>query len=139
MFFDAAEKLGIEVKYQPMRSNYLGCYTLNTNSIRLCADDAIVFYHELAHAVHATLVDLRVYNTAKAEVVAEFSALVLANIAGIEGFEQQGFQYIGHYAKTHEPKNVMREIFGNLNDVEAIVSKVLEVSDDAPVSESAAV
>lgn len=138
-FFDAAEKLGIEVKYQPMRSNYLGCYTINTNSIRLCADDAVVFYHELAHAVHATIVDLRVYDPAKAEVIAEFSALVMANIAGVKGYEQQGFDYISHYAKTHEPKNVMREIFGILNDVEAIVSKVLEVSDDAPASESAAV
>lgn len=138
-FYDVAAKIGIDVSYAPLRANYLGCYSLNTNSIRLCADDAVVYYHELAHAIHATIVNLKVYDNAKAEVVAEFSALVLANIAGVEGYEQQGFDYISHYAKTHEPKSVMREIFSVLNDVEAIVNKVLEVSGDAPASEPAAV
>ena len=138
-FYDVAAKLGIDVSYAPLRANYLGKYSLRTNSIQLCADDAVVYYHELAHAIHATIVNLEVYDTAKAEVVAEFSALVLANIANITGFEQQCFDYIAHYAKNHKPANVMKEIFSVLNDVEAIVNKVLEVSEDAPASESAAV
>lgn len=137
-FYDVAAKLGIDVSYAPLRANYLGKYSLRTNSIQLCADDAVVYYHELAHAIHATIVDLRVYDTAKAEVVAEFSALVMANIAHVTGFEQQGFDYIAHYAKTHKPANVMKEIFSVLNDVEAIVNKVLEVSDDAPADEEPA-
>lgn len=137
-FYDVAAKLGIDVSYAPLRANYLGKYSLRTNSIQLCADDAVVYYHELAHAIHATIVDLRVYDTAKAEVVAEFSALVMANIAHVTGFEQQGFDYIAHYAKTHKPANVMKEIFSVLNDVEAIVNKVLEVSDDAPAAEEPA-
>lgn len=138
-FFDAAEKLGINVEYKPLRSNYLGRYSLNTNSIQLCADDAVVYYHELAHAVHATLVNLRVFDPKKAEIVAEFSALVLANIAGIKGFEQQGFNYIEYYAQSHKPDTVMHEIFSILNDVEKIVTKVLEVSDDAPATQAKAV
>ena len=138
-FYDVAAKLGIDVSYAPLRANYLGKYSLRTNSIQLCSDDAVVYYHELAHAIHATIVNLEVYDTAKAEVVAEFSALVLANIANITGFEQQCFDYIAHYAKNHKPANVMKEIFSVLNDVEAIVNKVLEVSEDAPASESAAV
>lgn len=136
-FFDVAQKLGIDVEYKPLKSNYLGRYTINTNSIRLCAEDAVVYYHELAHAVHATLVDLRVFDPAKAEVVAEFSALVLANIAGIEGYEVQGLDYIEHYTKEHTPAAAMKEIFSVLNDVEAIVSKILEVSDDAPAAAEA--
>lgn len=130
-FFDAAEKLGIDVAYKPLKSNYLGKYSICTNRIELCSEDAVVYYHELAHAVHATLVDLRVYDDAKAEVVAEFSALVLANIAGISGFERQGFEYIESYAKLHKPASIMQEIFSVLKDVEAIVTKVLAVSDDA--------
>ncbi len=137
-FYDVAAKLGIDVSYAPLRANYLGKYSLRTNSIQLCADDAVVYYHELAHAIHATIVDLTVYDNAKAEVVAEFSALVLANIAHVTGFERQGFDYIAHYAQTHKPANVMREIFSVLNDVEAIVNKVLEVSDDAPADEEPA-
>ncbi len=138
-FYDVAAKLGIGVSYAPLCANYLGKYSLRTNSIQLCADDAVVYYHELAHAIHATIVDLRVYDTSKAEVVAEFSALVMANLAGVSGFEQQGFDYIEHYARDHKPANVMKEIFSVLNDVEKIVTKVLEISDDAPASESAAV
>lgn len=137
-FYDVAAKLGINVSYAPLRANYLGCYSLRTNSIELCADDSTIYYHELAHAIHATLVDLRVYDPSKAEVVAEFSALVMANIAGIKGYEQQGFSYIEHYSKTHKPANVMREIFGVLGDVEKIVTKVLEVSNDAPADEEPA-
>ena len=134
-FFDAAEKLGIDVTYTPMRSNFLGRYSVRTNSIRLCAEDAIVYYHELAHAVvhHATLIDLRAFDRKKEEVVAEFSALVLANIAGVSGFEKQGFDYINEYARDHKPGNVLREIMSVLNDVEKIVNTVLAVSDDAPM------
>ncbi len=131
-FFDAAAKLGIEVFYQPLSGNYLGQYNLLTNSIKLCSEDAVVYYHELAHAVHATFVDLRNCDDAKAEVVAEFSALVLANIAGIKGFEHQGFSYIDRYAKDHNPQGVMKEIFSVLNDVEKIVQTVLSVSQDEP-------
>jgi hypothetical protein len=89
-----------------------------------------VYYHELSHAVHATFVDLKVFNPAKAEVIAEFSALVLANICGIEGFEQQGFDYIQRYAQEHTPTSVMQEIMSVLNDVDKIVAKILSVSDD---------
>lgn len=134
-FFDAAEKLGIDVTYTPMRSNFLGRYSVRTNSIRLCAEDAVVYYHELSHAVvhHATLIDLRAFDRKKEEVVAEFSALVLANIAGVSGFEKQGFDYINEYARDHKPGNVLREIMSVLNDVEKIVNTVLSVSDDAPM------
>ncbi|MBQ7554338.1 MAG: hypothetical protein IJT46_08315 [Bacteroidaceae bacterium] len=130
IFFDVAEKLGINVSYRPMTSNYLGQYSISTNSIKLCSQDAIVYYHELAHAIHATFVDLRVYDKAKSEVVAEFSALVLANIAGVNGFEAQGFDYIEHYAKEHSHNSIMQEIFSVLNDVEKIVTTVLNVSED---------
>lgn len=79
-FFDTAKKLGIDVSYRPMAANYLGKFSLHTNKIQLCAHDAVVYYHELAHAVHSTFVDLRVYDSQKAEIVAEFSACVLAEI-----------------------------------------------------------
>ena len=129
-FFDVADKLGINVSYRPIIGNYLGQYSICTNSIKLCSQDAIVYYHELSHAIHATFVDLKVYNKAKAEVVAEFSALVLANIAGVSGFEAQGFDYIEHYAKEHSHNSIMQEIFSVLNDVEKIVTTVLNVSED---------
>lgn len=132
-FFDAADKLGIDVHYTPFKTNFLGRYSVRTNSIRLCSEEAVVYYHELSHAIHATFVDLRAFDRKKAEVVAEFSALVLANIAGVSGFEKQGFDYINEYARDHKPGNVLREIMYLLNDVQKIVTTILSVSDDAPM------
>lgn len=86
-FFDVAEKLGLSVSYQPLRSKYLGRYTPSTKTIELCSEDAPVYYHELSHAVHNTFVDLKAYDKAKAEIVAEFSACVLCELSGISGYQ----------------------------------------------------
>lgn len=137
-FFDVAAKMEIDVSYRPLSANYLGRYGIRTKRIELCVEDAEVYYHELAHAIHATMVDLRVFDPAKAEVIAEFSALVMANIAGITGYEQRGFSYIEHYANEHRPDSVLKEILSVLNDVDRIVDIVLSVSED-DVSHAAAV
>ncbi|MDY6294869.1 MAG: ArdC family protein [Schwartzia succinivorans] len=129
-FFDVAEKLGISVAYRPMERSAFGSFSVKNNSITLNSCDAVVFYHELSHAIHNTLVDLKTYDSAKAEVIAEFSAIVMANIAGIEGYEQQGFNYIKHYAAKHSTQGTLKEIMSILNDVEAIVNRALSVSDD---------
>lgn len=136
-FFDVAEKLNIAVHYRPMKANYLGRYQINTNTIELCSEDAIVYYHELSHAIHETFVDLRVYDKDKSEIVAEFSAMVLANIAGISGYETQGYAYIENYAAEHKPAGILKEIFSVLNDVEKIVKTVLDVSEDFSIKEIA--
>lgn len=129
-FMDVAEKLGIKVDYKPLKANYLGRFNLKDNSIKLCAKDSIVYFHELAHAIHSTMVDLQTFNRAKAEVIAEFSALVLANICNIKGYEKQGFDYIQNYSKAHTPANTLQEIMSILNDVDKVVSKILDVSDE---------
>ena len=136
-FWDVAEKMGIKTTYAPMTGKYLGRYSMNTNSIKLCAHDTIVYFHELAHAVHATFVDLAVLDIETAEVTAEFSACVMAEIQGIHGYEQQGLKYIEHYCKStyDKPETAMHKIIGVLNDVEKIVSKVIDVSESDPNEE----
>lgn len=129
-FIDVAEKLGIKVDYKPLTANYLGRFSLNTNSIKLCAEDSVVYFHELSHAVHATFVDLRTFDRAKAEIIAEFSALVLANICNIKGYEKQGFDYIQNYSKAHTPASTLQEIMSILSDVDKVVSRILDVSDE---------
>lgn len=130
-FFDVAEKLGLTVEYRPMRGNYLGKYVSNTKSIELDSQDAVVYYHELAHAVHDTFVDLKTYDKAKAEIVAEFSAVTLCELSGISGYQSQGYEYIKRYcAGDAKPEAVLKKIMGVLNDVEKIVSIVLDATED---------
>ena len=125
-FFDVAEKLGVSVEYRPMRANFLGRYSASTTSIQLCSQDAHVYYHELAHAIHNTFVDLKTYDTDKAEIVAEFSSCVLCELTNIRGYETQSYDYIRHYCDDEtKPEGVLKEILGVLNDVEKIVLTVI--------------
>lgn len=138
-FFDVAEKLNINVEYRPMIGNYYGKFSTRGNQIQLCSQDAVVYYHELSHAVHNTFVDLRVYDPDKAEVVAEFSAVVLCALSDIKGYENQAYRYIQHYCKKGEqkPEGVMKKIMGVLSDVEKIVNIVLDAtSDELPIKQA---
>lgn len=129
-FFDVAEKLGVKVEYKALRSDYYGRYTSGQGKIALCSEDAVVYYHELAHAVHDTFVDLRTCDKAKKEIVAELSALILCEISGVSGYQWQGFKYIGAYCADSKPETVLKKMMGVINDVEKIVSIILDASED---------
>lgn len=129
-FWDVADVLGLTVTYAPLMKNYLGRYNLRTKNIKLCAHDAIVYFHELSHAVHSTFVDLQVYDPEKAEIIAEFSACVLCEIQGICGYEQQGLAYIKRYCRKDDKlDSVLKKITSVLTDVDLIVTKVLETAE----------
>lgn len=130
-FWDLAKELGIKVSYVPMLGNYLGQFNMRSNSIKLCSEDAVVFFHELAHAVHNTFVDLRKCPHDVAETVAEFSAVVLAQIQGIIGFEHQGWEYIKRATKNKDnPEAALKFIMQCLSDVERVVSIILEAAEN---------
>ena len=130
-FFDVAEKLGVSVEYRPMRGNFLGRYSAGTTSIQLCSQDAHVYYHELAHAVHNTFVDLKTYDSDKAEIVAEFTACVLCELTNIRGYETQGYEYIRRYCGGEtKPEGVLKKIMGVLTDVEKIVLTVIKTGEN---------
>lgn len=131
-FFDVAGKLGITVEYKALRADYYGRYTSGQGRMELCSEDAVVYYHELAHAVHDTFVDLRTCDKAKKEIVAEFAAVTLCELSGIHGYEWQGFKYISHYCADSKLETVLKKIMGVLNDVERIVSIVLNATKATP-------
>ena len=139
-FWDVAEKLGIKVSYMPMLGNYLGRFNMREHTIKLCSEDAIVFFHELAHAVHNTFVDLRQcgHEVDKIEVTAEFAAVVLAHIQGITGYEQQGWDYIKRATKNKDnPEAALKFIMQCLSDVEKVVSIILEAAENTTPNEKA--
>lgn len=129
-FFDVVKKLGVKVEYKALRSDYYGRYTSGQGKIELCSEDAVVYYHELAHAVHDTFVDLRTCDKAKKEIVAELSALILAEISGVSGYQWQGYKYISAYCANSKPETALKKAMGVLNDVEKIVSIIIDATED---------
>ena len=131
-FFDVAEKLGIEVTYKPLRSNYFGLYNSHFDKITLCSDSAITYYHELAHALDKRLnPNFDKLSKERKEIVAEFTGIVLCQLSGISGYEDQSYKYIREYCKNDKTDEaILKSIMGVLADVEKIVDKVLSVSDN---------
>ena len=137
-FWNVAEKMGIKVSYSPMLSNFLGRFNMRSNRIQLCSKDAVVFFHELAHAVHNTFTDLQSCPHDVAEVVAEFSAITLAHIQGIKGFERQGWEYIQAVTKSKDtPEAALKFIMQCLADVEKVVSIILNAAEEDTSKEEA--
>ena len=130
-FLDAAEKLGITVQWKPVHKAAYGYYRPWDKSITLCSQDYIVYFHELAHAVHDTIEPLSRVDKKKAEIVAELTAAVLAEMQGVEGYEQQSYKYIRNYVAGKKDKNVIISITNVLNLVEKIVNKIISASADA--------
>ena len=131
-FYDVADKLGIEVTYKPLRSNYFGLYNSKRDKISLCSESAITYYHELAHALDNRLnPDFKKKSKKRKEIVAEFAGIVLCQLSGISGYEDQSYKYISEYCKKDKTEGaVLKSIMGVLSDVEKIVEKVIEVSKD---------
>lgn len=139
-FFDVADKLGINVKYKPFRGNYLGLYNAYSDKITLYSDSAVTYYHELAHAIdHKVNGDLRNNNKNRNEIVAEFSAIVLCQLSGISGYEDQSYKYIREYCKhSKTDAAILKKIMGILADVEKIIDTVLAVSKGESQNEKCA-
>ena len=137
-FWNVADQLGIRVSYIPMLGNFLGQYNMRENTIKLCSEDAIVYFHELAHAVHNTFVDLRKCDHSVAEVVAEFSAVVLAHLQGITGYEKQGWDYIKSATKNKDtPEAALKFIMQCLTDIEKVITIILETAESNTPNEKA--
>ena len=130
-FYDSAEVLGVKIRWKPISQNSYGYYSLRDNSITLHSQDYCVFFHELGHAVHNQIEPLEGVSDEKAEIVAELTAAVLCEMAGISGYQQQSYEYIQAYVKDKEPKATMKAINEVLSLVEQIVSKVVAASKEA--------
>ena len=116
---EAAERLGVQVTWQPLSSSRLGDCTTNGTRINLGTHDPAVFFHELAHAAHAKLNGrLNGGQDAHQETVAEFTAAVLMDLYGLGDCTGNAWHYIQAYNK-----DPLKAIFQALSTV----GKVLEL------------
>lgn len=97
---DVAKRLSISVNYVPVTPGRLGDCDITGSKIRLGTIDPAVFFHELAHAVHARLEGkLQGGQQAQQETVAEFTATVLMELYGMRDHTGNAWRYIESYAK----------------------------------------
>lgn len=128
-FLDVAEKMGIKVKWKPVHTNAYGYYSIKNDSITLCSQDYIVYFHELAHAVHSRIEEDWKKDNGRCEIVAEFTAVVLAEMLGVKGYEFQAYEYIQMYTDGKDAKAVIKAVNDVLNTVAKIVDKIIEVAE----------
>jgi hypothetical protein len=95
--FEVSVRLGVTVKFQPVAPDRLG--DCGQDLINLGTDDPRVFWHELAHAAHqATDPDYKERSSQYKEVVAEFTACVIANIYGYD-YSGTSWEYLKMFSE----------------------------------------
>ncbi len=123
---DIVEKWGLTVKAVPGNLRYLGCYRSQDKEIRLASEEETVFFHELAHAAHDRVHrNIKDIPTWKKEVIAEFSAAVLAEMAGRTSNLGQNYRYIETYAKEAglSPVNACLSL---ISDIEVVLGEIIK-------------
>ncbi len=129
-FWNVAEHLGIEIEYAPCHGGYYGSYSPSRDRITLCSQDAVVYFHELSHAVHGQIKELKPGQDAEQEIVAELSAAVLCQLQGISGYENQAFEYIQSYTEKMKEPDTLKVIMRVLSDVEAVVTRIITIAEE---------
>lgn len=124
--YDVAQHFGM-VRYQAMRGAILGSCS-RSGTITLYSHDLDVFFHELAHLVHETIRPLQPGQHIEQELVAEMVSVTLCELYGMQGYQWQGWQYMRHCVNEEDPVATLRKIGSLLNEVEAVVSKILAVN-----------
>lgn len=94
---DVVERLGYEVEYVPQNGNARGATMPGLETIELNTEDARTWFHELAHAVHNEIENLKSGQWDDQEIIAESVAAVLCELYGFEGFLEHSADYLEHY------------------------------------------
>lgn len=103
--FEVAARLGVTVTFQPVIPDRLG--DCGHGKINMGTDDPRVFWHELAHAAHeATDAEYKIRSSQYKEVVAEFTACVIANLYGYD-YTGTTWQYLTMFS-TDPLKAIMK-------------------------------
>ena len=117
--FEVAKRLHIAVEYVPVAPDRLGDSKADGSKIRIGAHDPSIFFHELAHAIHARINGgLKGGQDKEQETVAEFTAAVLMDFYGLRNHTGNAWRYIRQYA--NDPLTAITKALGT-------IEKVLEV------------
>lgn len=133
----AAERLGLKISYAPFDGRALGKYRPDSNQILLSSQDAAVYFHEVAHAVHNSFEPLRPTILARCEITAELSGACLSEMTGCRGYRHSAYEYIRHYSQGKDDKTVLQTMMAVLADVEKIVGIIWNAAaEETPIAEA---
>jgi hypothetical protein len=117
---DIAHRFGIQVDYVPVTPEKLGDCKIDGSSIRLGSHDTRVFFHELAHAIHARIDGgLKGGQQTSQETIAEFTTAVLMDFYGLGDHTGNAWKYISQYAD--DPIIAITKALGTVEKVLAIL------------------
>lgn len=132
---EVSERLGVSVDYAPFADRYFGYYQPATKRIMLMTHDLRVYFHELAHAAHATFAELQGGQHARQEIIAELTASVLCELYGFDASHEHSYRYIESYSKGENPGRAAMRV---LADVQRCLDIILSLSDDRDEESAAA-
>lgn len=126
---DVAEKLGLKVNWKPVPMDRWADYMKRGKRINMGTDSPKVFFHELAHGLHAE-VDSNYPSRTKQfkEVVAEFSSAVMMSLYLGEDSSGNAWDYIKHYAE--DPAEAIHSALGMIQKMFNYLDKLQEVAND---------
>ena len=111
---EVAEAAGIHVSSTWGNGAVLGWYSPGTGGITMASPEAMVFFHELGHALHHLVCPKDYSERGKAlkEVVAELSAVAMAVMVGFEPSKitGQAWVYIQRYGGIKACMQVLKEV-----------------------------
>ena len=99
----------------------------SSGRIKLHSHDVNVFFHELAHAVHASIRQLRPGQHVDQEVVAELVSCTLCEIYGYSGYHRDSWDYICCYLEGDKSKALMT-VISVMPEVDAILGRIFALN-----------
>ena len=120
---DVAETLGIAVRWAPKMGSAWGSAATDGTRVLLSSYDAPVFFHELAHSIHARINGgLQGGQRADQETVAELTAAVLSQLYGVD-WSGNAWTYISGY-NSSDPLAAITAALGTVGQVLAFLESV---------------
>ncbi len=118
--YNVAKKFHILIKYLPIAPDRLGDTRPDGSKIRLGSQDPSVFFHELAHAIHAKIDGgLKGGQQIDQETIAEFTSAVLMDFYGLKDNTGNAWRYISHY--SNDPLIAITKAMGTVEKVLAVL------------------
>jgi len=119
--YTVAQKFGISIDYLPLPTNRIGSTDREGKYITLGSHEPSVFFHELAHAIHARIEGgLKGGQHVTQETIAEFTAVVLMDLYNMGDTSGNAWNYISMYSK-----DPLKAINKSLGTVEKILQELL--------------
>lgn len=143
-YMEVANFLEIKVEAVGFKKGEYGSFTPSLNRIQLATPNQVTFFHELSHAVDHYLIkklggkglSMETKQYSEQEIVAQFSANVLAYIVGYEIEQTTAYtkQYIEHYKVSESPE---QDLIKLLSRIEKIVEFIANFKgNESPTREA---